>query len=534
MLKKVFNPGTFELSLDKNFIEFGETFTVTLQGYGPDVYPGMKIPYRVLNSPSPYGSNILLIDFTYDDVLEYNYLNVILSEPLGNNEVSVTQIGGPTVVLEKINDILYRYKKPLDIVEKTRTFRATLITNFTSGDMTPGVRAFDFSYSQEISNFVLDNNLKATKTFKNNISKDNQKDRVFNLSLYYNPSVYTSTLFLANHQPEYTGMETLPIVKPTLTIKPELTSIYKGQNPTFILEHTGIRAGYVVKFSYRDSLEGTEHRSSVVISNTNRTYIVLDNNLTIQEEDVVSFVTVTLLDFKLTSKIYILPITEDLNNRAKQYITSSNSSFSLKPNESAIVELIGAGGSGGNVVKAKDKIVLANHGGSKGESSTLKLPNGVTYIATGGEGGGASGYTTILNGLLFNGVFGTSGKESENITPINPQIFVLETIKGRLGLSSKTTSIGGEALRTIDGYVNNNGEGGEGADSLGWGDSKGIKGGPGVSGGYLKLRLTNNTKEEQSYQVSAGKGVPTKQISNSTVKIGKPGKDGIVVVTREY
>lgn len=79
-------------------------------------------------------SNINLLDFYYTKDIDYYILNVILSEPLGSSILTVEQIDGPTVYLEKISSTVYRYKDPFDKTEVSRTFRATVETEEESNN----------------------------------------------------------------------------------------------------------------------------------------------------------------------------------------------------------------------------------------------------------------------------------------------------------------------------------------------------------------------------------------------------------------
>lgn len=79
-------------------------------------------------------SNINLLDFYYTKDIDYYILNVILSEPLGSSILTVEQIDGPTVYLEKISSTVFRFKDPFDETEVSRTFRATLETEEDSNN----------------------------------------------------------------------------------------------------------------------------------------------------------------------------------------------------------------------------------------------------------------------------------------------------------------------------------------------------------------------------------------------------------------
>ena len=77
---KVYKDVTFDLQASKTVVEYGEEFTVTLTASGAGVKEGLEIPYRILSGPSPFGSDIVFIEFSYDETLDYYYLKIILSE----------------------------------------------------------------------------------------------------------------------------------------------------------------------------------------------------------------------------------------------------------------------------------------------------------------------------------------------------------------------------------------------------------------------------------------------------------------------
>ena len=200
-MKKIYNDVTFNLEANKSIVNHGGAFTVSLTASGLGAKQGLKIPYRILNGPSPYGSDIILLDFTYDKDTDYYYLTAKLSKDLGSDTLEVVQLNGPPVKLEKVNQTVYKYKNPLDREEVSRAFRATLKSYSTENNMVKGVRAFDFTYTNEYGYFELDKNLKATKTFTNRMSLLSPIDRVFNLSLYYMPQYSTSILFKNKYTP---------------------------------------------------------------------------------------------------------------------------------------------------------------------------------------------------------------------------------------------------------------------------------------------------------------------------------------------
>ena len=284
IMNKVLKNTNIDLQISKQVVEYDEEFTVTLIAEGQDAKEGLQIPYRILSGQSPFGSDLVLIDFTYDTDTDYYYLHVILSEPLGDNLLTVEQTSGNIVELEKISDILYKYKNPLDKYEVSRTFRATLKTIQSENDLMKGVRAFDFIYSNEYGFFELDENLASTKTFKNKISKLSEIDRVFNLSLYYMPQYSVSALFTSNYLPPNPYPPYKTPLKPKIIVESVESNIVEGSEALFKISYQNIRKNYKITYEWLDTKDGFVYFDSFVTDETNYANIsiptsIIDNNI---------------------------------------------------------------------------------------------------------------------------------------------------------------------------------------------------------------------------------------------------------------
>lgn len=253
IMKKIYDGITFTINIDKPITPYGDICEVTLQAIGEEAKPGLKIPYRILSGPSPYGSDLVLLDFTYDKDTDYYYLRAILSEPLGTDILEVTQLEGPLVELEQVSDTVFKYKNPLDREEVSRSFRATLKTISTEDNMVKGVRAFDFIYSNEYGYFELDSELKCTKIFKNKMSSLSSLDRLFNISLYYMPQYSASTLFLNNYNNPSRNYEPPPKKKISIKVKTVNSHITEGQEAAFEVYYENVRQNYKLYYEYMDS-----------------------------------------------------------------------------------------------------------------------------------------------------------------------------------------------------------------------------------------------------------------------------------------
>lgn len=305
-MKKVYTDVAFDLSSDKPTASYGESFTITLKASGIGAKPGLKIPYRILNGPSPYGSDNLIIDFTYDRDIDYYYLHVILTNPLGADELEVTQLNGPNVNLEKISDTLYKYPNPLDRIETYRTFRATLKAYTSDGDMVQGVRAFDFTYSNEYGYFELDSNLQSKKTFKNKISLLTPIDRLFNISLYYMPQYFTNVLFGNNYTPPTPYPEIVNYNRPKIKIEPVASSIIEGEDAVFKVSYENIRINYNLVYKYLDTKDNFSQEDFFTTNNLMYNYVRIPTTKLEEGVSRTRYVSLTIKDYpKITSLIYV-------------------------------------------------------------------------------------------------------------------------------------------------------------------------------------------------------------------------------------
>lgn len=305
-MRKVYDDVAFDLSSDKPTASYGESFTITLKASGVGAKPGLKIPYRILNGPSPYGSDNLIIDFTYDKDIDYYYLHIILANPLGADELIVTQLNGPSVGLEKVSDTLYKYKNPLDRQETFRTFRATLNAYTSDGDMVKGVRAFDFTYSNEYGYFELDSTLQSKKTFKNKISLLTSIDRLFNISLYYMPEYFTNVLFGNNYTPPTPYPEIVNYNRPKIKIEPISPNIIEGEDAVFKISYENIRKNYDIVYKYIDTKDNFNQED--FFNTTTMMYNIIRIPTTKLDEGVSTtrYVSIWIKDYpKITSLIYV-------------------------------------------------------------------------------------------------------------------------------------------------------------------------------------------------------------------------------------
>ena len=275
IMNKVLKNTNINLQISKQIVAYNEEFTVTLIASGQEAKEGLQIPYRILSGQSPFGSDVALIDFTYDTDTDYYYLHVILSEPLGVNILTVEQLSGDLVELEKVSDILYKYKNPLDKYEISRTFRATLKTIQNENDMMKGVRAFDFVYSNEYGFFELDSNLSSTKTFKNKISKLSEIDRVFNLSLYYMPQHSVSALFTNNYTPPTPYPPYSPPLRPKIIVESIDSNIVEGTNAFFKIVYQNVRKNYEIVYEWLDTKDGFIYSDAFTTDETGQAIIII-------------------------------------------------------------------------------------------------------------------------------------------------------------------------------------------------------------------------------------------------------------------
>lgn len=526
MFKRILNNAELSISVDKYTVGYGETFNVVFTARGEDVKPGIKVPYRILNGPSPYGSDIVLLDFSYDRDEDYYYLQATLSEDLERNILTITQVAGPPVVLEKVNATLYKYKNPLDRTEISRTFRATLEAVVgADGEKIPGVRAFDFVYSNEYGYFELDDNLSCTLTFKNKISTASPIDRVFNISLLYMPQISASTLFSSNYIPPTPYPNSPTDTKPKLKLKPSRDGITEGEEAIFVLSYENVRKNFELEYGYEDSSDKNSEAYGVVkTSEYDRVPIRIPTY--IKGGEGTRLIKIWLKKYpKVSSTVFVNTYT---GKEVLRYgVGTYNISFA--PGASYQVELVGGGGAGGGAAKVANMSVNANTTGRNGGSTVLTV-NGARFAASGGAGG--IGGLSVDANTSADGVPGMPNLNTISIGTMMANILI--NSRGNYGSLSPSSQIGGAPL-TFEGTAGANGAGGSGAKGWFYNSTKQYRvgfGGPGSSGGYIKMILTNPTPNWLTITVTVGSG--GRAIESSTLGItardGLSGENGFAIL----
>lgn len=523
-MKKIYKKATFDLNIDKNIVPYNESCTVTFTASGEDMVEGLEIPYRILSGPSPYGSSLLLIDFTYNKDTDYYYLNVILSEDLGTNILSVTQTNGPQVVLEKVSDLIYKYKNPLDRDEVERTFRATLNTLASNGDLIPGVRAFDFVYSNEYGYFKLDSDLKCVKTFKNKMSLLSPVDRVFNISLYYMPENTASTLFSNNYTPPIPYPDLPQNIKPKLTVEAVFDNIFEGEDAVFKISYSNVRRGYRLKYSYLDTKDAYDQSGELLTEVEGFTIIRIPTTILPINTTASRYLSLWLKDYPhISAKVFIniIPI-EKYNKRFPPGVYT----IPVQPYTSYEITLIAGGGAGGASVNNRGGNWNVYAVGGTGGESSIEL-NGSIAIAKGGLGG-TDGHWH--NGSSFHQGY-TQNPVPNDIYGIGSTFVVKTNVTGNKGvvLSRWNAQVGAPPVTDLgdEGY---NGKGGTG----GWGvgDENHAFGAAGGSGGLLIVTYRNDTSRILELKLTVGDigKIFNLGFSNSWGNNGTNGLPGFAIV----
>lgn len=522
-MKKVYSNADFNLSVDKAITPYGDSCTVTLRAQGEDMKEGLRIPYRIVSGPSPYGSDIVLIDFTYNMDDDHYYLNVILSKPLGNNILEVVQIDGPLVTLEKLSDILYKYKNPLDSSEVTRSFRAILKSIPDTNHMISGVRAFDFVYSNEYGYFELDSDLRCVKTFKNKMSHYSDIDRLFNLSLYYMPQYSASTLFSNNYIPPEPYPYVVPPKKPKITIEVLTTSVFEGESAFFKISYENIRNNYKLKYKYIDTGYTSEEEDSIVTDDSGFSIIEIPTSVLKNGATSVRFLQLWIKDYpKIKEMIYInvAPSTE----YSERFLPGVYS-IPLQPYMKYEITLIGAAGAGGGSVNNRGGNWNVKANGNKGGDTFVTLDNS-KCIAKGSDGGSDAHWH---NGSAF-----TTGVPSQgglnDLSQINDTFYIIKNINGLSGIYSvRGEQVGGDAVTDL-GDVGYNGKGTSGG--FGVGDETLSPGGSSGSGGLIICTVKNNTSKIKELKLTVGSaGTIFDFVKNGTWgNGGKVGEHGFAII----
>lgn len=498
-MNKVLKDTNISLHISKELVNYGEEFTVTITARDGEAKEGLQIPYRILSGPSPFGSDIVLIDFTYDTDTDYYYLHVILSDPLGTNLLDVQQLSGDPVELEKISDILYKYKNPLDKYEISRTFRATLKTIQTDGDMTKGVRAFDFVYSNEYGFFELDSNLSSTKIFKNKISKLSEIDRVFNLSLYYMPQYSVSALFKNNYTPPSPYPPYVNPSKPKITVESVFTNIYEGDEASFKITYQNIRKNYKIYYEWVDTKDGFVYSDFFTTNESGSITLSLATNV-VGELTSTRYIRLWIKDYpKIFSVVYVNIFVPQPGKEYEGVFLPGSYTIPLSPHTSYSFLLVGGGGAGGGATKNSNNNYPIEGKGENGEDTYINVKDNL-IIAHGGEGGRMGRIAGVFS--YKPGPPGDGGVLSA--FDIENLITITESIKGNTGKSSMySPTVGGTSVAIDLTPVGYDGAGGGGA--TGMSNNHYAPGGGGGSGAVVKGVVTNTTSTTMSMKIFVGK-----------------------------
>ena len=519
-MNKVLKNTNINLQISKQIVTYDEEVTVTLIASGQEAKEGLQIPYRILSGQSPFGSDVALIDFTYDTDTDYYYLHVILSEPLGVNILTVEQLSGDLVELEKVSDILYKYKNPLDKYEISRTFRATLKTIQNENDMMKGVRAFDFVYSNEYGFFELDSNLSSTKTFKNKISKLSEIDRVFNLSLYYMPQHSVSALFTNNYTPPTPYPPYVNPTKPKIQVESVFSNVYEGEEASFKISYQHIRKNYQIYYEWVDTTNNLIYSDFLITDETGSVIINIPTSL-VENFSSTRYVRLWIKDYpKISAVVYVNAYVDAPVDNYESVFFPGSYTVALQPYSSYSFLLVGGGGAGGGATarpQSSDNFPVDG----KGE------PGGDTYIiikdhrisANGGGGGGMG--KTIGSSTFIPGAAGYGGDVI--ISNIENLITITESIKGNAGQYSMTSpALGGVTVApnlTPEGYDGSGGKAASGYNSQKYGPGGG---GGGGSGALVKGVVLNNTSTPLTMKLFVGS-----QGINFDMTEGKRGFKGL-------
>ena len=500
-MKKIYNDVTFNLEANKSIVNHGGAFTVSLTASGLGAKQGLKIPYRILNGPSPYGSDIILLDFTYDKDTDYYYLTAKLSKDLGSDTLEVVQLNGPPVKLEKVNQTVYKYKNPLDREEVSRAFRATLKSYSTENNMVKGVRAFDFTYTNEYGYFELDKNLKATKTFTNRMSLLSPIDRVFNLSLYYMPQYSTSILFKNKYTPPQPYPEQKDTTEVTIGVTALAKSTYEGTEASFKITYKNIRKNFKLDYQFIDSKDTYNQEGYFITDDKGFFTVKVPVDIVELNSSSSRYVKLWIKGYPHISDIMYINILEraPYSERFKPGVHT----IQLQPYTDYEITLIGAGGAGGCAVNNRDGNWNVDAAGGPGEDTKVELNN--NSVVAGGGKGGADGHAH--NDSAYHD--GAPGKEgTANITNIGTTFVIKEQKNGNPGHAwDRTDHTGGVAITSL-GDKGYNGKGGTGANGTRWSSSGGYDYGFGAGGGSGSLvicTVKNGTSKTQDMSLTVGK-----------------------------
>lgn len=306
---------------------------------------------------------------------------------------------------------------------------------------------------------------------------------------------------------------------PTYQLSANKSAMNEGEQVTFTLTTTGLKAGTLVDFA----ISGVQEADITPAALTGKFTIGTDGKATytltaVADQKTEGNETLKFaLSYMPNQTASVLVIDTSKYPEGLQTYFEGNHTIEVQPNQVITLDMYGAGAGGAGSVYSPS----INPDGTDGGNVVL------TYLANVfTAGGGIKG----IGGQWSNGSSyhnGTAGVGGSNMVTADSSFEVLINQKGNDAIINENNRSaqqkGGTAINSDIGAVNGGGNGAIGIGDLGW-----SYGGGGGSGGRLKVKYTNTTEEGVTFNLTVGaKGQGWKSGGNS----GTDGGIGFAIVS---
>lgn len=434
---------TFQLYSSSTSVDEGNTVQVTLTASGNDAVPGLQIPYSIIGSvrAADIKTQTMFGLFTLDRKLMC-VLNIAINKD------------------PYIESTVVPLPKQLNNVSPITTIYPSLYIPSSTTDTVV--------YAE-----------------------------ILTLGLYYKPSVYLDiTINDTTVLEPDTRVTSHPDTSPSFSLNPLTTSVTEGDSATFLVKFKNVLSGFKFAYEAYDNVLQTTYKDYFYTNDSGSTYIHVPTTATGK----LTRQLITTITKYPTATSTIQVNTPELKPLINGYISYiGDTSVVLPAGISLKFHIIGGGGAGGST-KDKD-----TYPGSTGGDSYIDIGMYGKYIAKAGTGG----YPT-------SGGFGGD----TSITPSQDSAITYEVINQVSGnnayLSNQSTKqFGGDSVAPNIKIFNSAGAGGSGSTSTMiqsqwywksnfWGSHHKewhdvpvtVFNGGGGSGGYLCIKLNNNSKSD--------------------------------------
>ena len=363
------------------------------------------------------------------------------------------------------------------------------------------VRVADYTYGLDSSLFVLDSNLKATKTFLARRDIHNETQEAFVLGLLLKPNVMVTVLIDNVYIPPTPPILPPPSLKPRIQVTALNKDIDEGAVAEFLITYENIRSNYKLKYEFIDSKDQFSSSGTLITTPEGSTIVRIPTEVLELNESDIRYIKLWIKDYPRISDIVYLKVLAGTTYNMR--FLPGEYTIKLRPYSSYEITLIGAGGAGGGAVNNRGGNWDVDARGKPGGDTKVTLA-GASVTAGGGEGG-RDGHAH--NGSsYYDGDSGLGGVV--DILSIGSTFVIRSYIDGKPGAPRIRSDLhaGGEAVTDL-GDVGYNGVGGIGAVGTRWTDNGGYNygfGGGGGSGSFAICTVRNDTSRVQNLLLTVG------------------------------